>query len=121
MSDRRICYRTREENAVAQLKDSLKNSAWSGGLDADTWNSRIAKLEERVVSAKRYAASMLEIAEKAHRYAEELGSLLGAGEVVRISPHLRITWGSAVHHASIKAEEYVSAANRLGQSRAGAS
>jgi len=65
MSDRRIHYRTREENAVAQLRDSLKNSAWSGGVDADVWSSRIAELEERVVSAKRNAASMLAIAEKA--------------------------------------------------------
>jgi len=38
------------------------------------------------LSTKRYAASMLEIAEKAQSYAEELGSLMGAGEVVEINP-----------------------------------
>jgi len=66
------------------LGDSLKNSAWSGGVDADVWSSRIAELEERVVSAKRYAASMLEIAEKAERYAKEMGSFLGAGKLWKL-------------------------------------
>jgi len=65
MLNSRICYRKREQNAGALLRDSLQNSAWSRGVDADVWSSRIADLEERVVSAKRYAASMLEILEKA--------------------------------------------------------
>jgi len=39
-----------------------------------------------------------------------LGSLLGAGEVVETNPQLRISWGSALHHASVKAEEYVASA-----------
>ena len=76
MSDRRIHNRTREENAVAQLADSLSNSAWSGGADSGAWSSRIAELEEKVVLARGYAASMLGIAEVAERYAGEMGSLL---------------------------------------------
>ena len=76
MSDRRIFYRTREENAVAQLVNSLKNSAWSGGVDAHAWSSRVAELGERAISAKCYPASMLEIVERDERYAEEMGSLL---------------------------------------------
>jgi len=34
-------------------------------VDGDEWSSRIAELEERVVSAICYAASMMEIAEEA--------------------------------------------------------
>ena len=103
MSDRTIRYRTREGNAVAQLEESLKNSDWSRGVKADVRSSRIAQLKERHVSAKRYAASMLKIAEKAkaQSYAEKLGSLKGAGEVVENIPQIRITWGSAVHQASV--------------------
>jgi len=44
--------------------------------------------------------------QKAERYAEEMGSLLGAGEVLEVNPHSRIMWGSAVHHGRVKAEEY---------------
>jgi len=50
------------------------------------------------------------ISQKRPRVRQELGSLMGAGEVVeiiQINPQLRITWGSAVRHASVKAEEYV--------------
>ena len=65
MQDRRICYRTREDKAVAQLADSLRNSAWSGGTDSHAWSSQIAKLEEKVVSARCYATNMLGIAEEA--------------------------------------------------------
>jgi len=110
MSDRTICYRTRKENFVAQLKESLTNSAWSRMVYADEWSCRIAELEERVVSAERYAASMIEIAEKAQDNAEELGSLRRAEEVVEINPSFRITWGSAVCPAEIKAEKYVAMA-----------
>jgi len=39
-----------------------------------------------------------------------MGNLLGGEEIVEISPHFRIMWGSAVHHASVQAEEYLAAA-----------
>jgi hypothetical protein len=106
MSDRRILYRTREENAVAQLADSLRNSALSGGTNSHAWSSRIAELEKKVVSARLYATNMLGIAEEVQRYAEEIESLLEAGRVVEVSPQLRIMWGLAVYHARFKAEEY---------------
>jgi len=32
-------------------------------------------------------------------------SLLEAGKVGEVAPHLRITWGSAIHHARFKALE----------------
>jgi hypothetical protein len=48
MSDKMICYRLREENAVVQLKESLRNSAWSRMVSAEEWSCRIAELEERV-------------------------------------------------------------------------
>ena len=67
-------------------------------------------MEERVVSAKRYAANMLEIAEKAQDHAEELGSLKEVEEIIEISLQFRITWGSAVCHAEIKSEEYMAMA-----------
>jgi len=106
MSNRRIRYRRREENAVAQLADSLRNSPWSGGTDLQAWSSRIAELEEKVVAAMSYASNMPGIAEEAKRYAEKMESLLEAGKVVEVAPHLRIMWGSAVHHARFKADEY---------------
>jgi len=65
MSDRRIHYRMKEGNAVAQLVDSLRNSYWSGGTNSHALSSRIAELEEKVVSAGRYAANMLGVVEEA--------------------------------------------------------
>jgi len=82
MSDRIIHYMTREENAVAQLVDSLRNSALSGGTNSHAWSSRMAEWEEKVVSARLYATNMLGIAEEVQRYAEEIKSLLEAGRVV---------------------------------------
>ena len=101
MSERRLRYRTGEENAVAQLADSLRCSTWSGGTDSQVWNSKIAKLEEKVVVARRYAANMLEIAEEAESYAEKIESLPEVRKVVEVASHLRIMWGSAVHHARL--------------------
>jgi len=92
------------------LVGSHENSSWSGGIYAHAWSSRVAELEERVVSAKRYEASMLEIAEKAERYAEEMGSLREVEEIAEVNPQFWITWGSAVYHARVKAEEYMAAA-----------
>jgi len=98
MSERMICYSSREENAVVQIKESLRDSVWSRTVSAEEWSSRIANLEERVVSAKRYAANMLKIAEKAQDDAEELGFLKDSEEIIDISLQFRITWGSAVCH-----------------------
>ena len=39
-----------------------------------------------------------------------------AGRVVEVAPHLRITCGSALHHARFKAEEYRAMA-KIAQSR----
>ena len=110
MSERMICYRSREENAEVQIQESLRNGAWARTVDAEEWSNRIAKLEEQVVSAKRYAANMLEIAEKAQDHAEELGFLKEAEETIEISPQFRITWGSAICHAEAKSEEYMAMA-----------
>ena len=46
MSGRMIHYRSREENAVVQIKESLRDSVWSRTVSAEEWSSRIAKLEE---------------------------------------------------------------------------
>ena len=93
MWDRMIRYRSRKENTIIQLKESLRNSAWSRMVSAEEWNYRIAELEERVISAKHYAASMLEIAEKAQDHAEELGSLKEAEEIIE-SQRLVFSLGS---------------------------
>ena len=110
MSERMICYRSREENSEVQIKESLRDSIWSRTVSAEEWSSRIAKLEERVVSAKRYAANILEIAEKAQDHVEELGFLKEVAEIIEISPQFRVTRGSAVRHAEIKSEEYMAMA-----------
>jgi len=110
MSERMIRYRSREENAEVQIKESIRDSALARTVDAEEWSNKIAELEEGVVSAKRYAASMLEIAEKAQDHAEELGSLKEAKEIIEICPQFRVTRGSAVCHAEIKSEEYMAMA-----------
>ena len=65
------------------MADSLRNNAWSGGTNSHASSSRIAELEEKVVSARCYATNMLGIAEEAKNYAEEMESLLEAGRVVK--------------------------------------
>jgi len=110
MSERMIRYRSREENAEVQIKESLRGSAWSRTVSVEEWSSRIAELEEHVLSAKRYAANMLEIAEKAQDHAEELGFLKEAEEIIEISLQIRVTRGSAVRHAEIKSKEYMAMA-----------
>jgi len=72
MPERRICYRTREENAVAQLAHSHGSIAWSEGIDSQTWSIRVAELEEKIVVARRYVINMLEIVEEAEGYAEKM-------------------------------------------------
>jgi len=44
------------------------------------------------------------------RRLRDMESLLEAGKVVEVASHLRITRGSAVHHARFKAEEYIAMA-----------
>jgi len=46
MSERMICYRSREENAEVQIKESLRDGVWARTVDAEDWSNRIAELEE---------------------------------------------------------------------------
>ena len=57
-------YFSREAIAEEQVKNNLRSSTWIRPSSAEEWSNKIAELEEGVVSAKHYAANMLEIAEK---------------------------------------------------------
>jgi len=103
-------YSSNEGIAEEQIRDNFRSTIWTRQSSVEEWDNKIADMEERYESAKRFAAAAMDYAEKSQDHAEKLGRMKNYGEMFEISPQHKITWGSAVRFAEVKSDEYMAMA-----------
>jgi len=74
--------------AIAEewVRDSLRSTIYTRHSSVEEWDSRVADMEERYESAKRFAVAAMDHAKKSQDLAERLSWMKDYGEMFEISP-----------------------------------